>query len=392
MSELPTAAAAPQPPPELEAWFLPELKVPELPGVRIEPLERRHEGALNDLFNQVFQKNRGMREFAWKYWDNPDGPGAGAVAVDENGGQVSAAYIIIPHVFWVNGAEGITFQVAETAVHPNARSGGRLIRAVFPAAFQIGRERGGILGYGGQSNEDAIKVGTRWFGYRILFALQPWEKRLSLAPALRTRAGAAGHTLGRAADLLLRSTGGARRSGFRGEFEPCTEFGPAFDELWLRLRARYPVALRRNAAYLNWRFARNPFGRHRALLAHAGKDPVGFVVWRTWEQDGIRRATVLDLLDGRDPEIAGALLEAAAREAAKDGCEFLFFSAMPASAAEAALPKLSGYKPSEREPVDRILAAPPRWLRWNASVIAQMLTLVDAKNWYYTQGDSDFRD
>lgn len=379
-------------PEELKAWYLPELRAPGIAGARAEVLERRHSPAVNALFNLVFQRNRALADLDWKYWDNPDGPAAGTVVVSESDGRVLAVYVILPHVFQVNGADALCLQVAETAVHPAVRSGGHMIRAAFAAAVQVGRDRGCVLGYGGQTNDEAVKIGTRWFGYCVLFTLQPWERRLSLAPALRARAGSAGHALGRAADRLLRPLTSAWRLGFSGVIEPREGFGPEFDAAWERLRGRHAALLRRNSAYLTWRYARCPVGRHRALLARDPKGPAAFIVWRVWEHDGVRRATVLDILDGRDPAVAAALLRSAASEARSDGCEFLFFSVMPDGPQEQALRRLSGFKPSSREPRDRVMAAPPRQARLTAQVIEQMMTLRDPANWHYTQGDSDFRD
>ncbi len=377
-------------PPEDLRGLVPMPKITPLPqGVSLVPVEREHSEALNALFNRVFGQERPLAHFLWKFWENPAGPPVGLVALADDDGRVLAANLGLRKRFSIQGRESGGVLICESASDPDYPSGGRLYRnATIATGFWSG-ECNLPISFGGQSTDEAIRIGERWFGYRVLFSLQPWRLRLSLGPALRRRFGAAGAWAARALDPVLRSR--LRRPGavevlagpFTGEFD-------AFFE---RVRGRYPVLAWRDRATLSWRYARCPVGRHRTLVLRRGGRMEGYLIYRDWVRDGVRLATVLDLLDGRDSEAAEALLCAAARDAAEQGCAFLEFCPMPGSTAEEGLRRIPGAAPVENERPDHIIVTPlPRCTEPEPWYWEVERVIVRAENWYYTQGDCDYRD
>jgi GNAT superfamily N-acetyltransferase len=73
-------------------------------------------------------------------------------------------------------------------------------------------------------------------------------------------------------------------------------FSAAADEVWRDCARHYPVLVRRDRTYLNWRFAEDPFHRYRLFEVCRGAYPVGVAVLRVGEWGGIAAGFVVDYL------------------------------------------------------------------------------------------------
>ena len=93
--------------------------------------------------------------------------------------------------------------------------------------------------------------------------------------------------------------------------EPLSSFGPEFDELWESARASYAMCVRRDAAYLTWKYARCP---HREYALHAARREgrlAGFAVSRHQDYRGLRLGWIVDVFaDADDHDAKDALLGA----------------------------------------------------------------------------------
>lgn len=371
--------------------YLPHCPWPEdRGGVAYRPIDEEHAWAYNRLYNKVFEQRRPLEHCLWKFWQAPAGPPVGFVALEQDTSRVLCANPAIRKDLRIQGEDKQAILVCESATDPEARGGGRLYFHTTLGTGRLGADMRGVMAYGGRSTDEAIKIGWRWFRYRVPFELQVWEKRLSLKPALRSRFGALGSAIAAPLDRLRPAKSPTQRSGF--EFQIGTEFGPEFDEMWERYRDLYPLVLRRDQAVLHWRYQQCPVYRHQFLLARRQGEAVGYLVWRNWIRDGVALATVMDLWDGRDPKIAAFLLTSLESVASDQGCEFLQFAVMPESAGEAALQQIPGFEPSDREPPDRIITTPLPILDPSDREYERMRLVIDGRNWYYTPGDCDFLD
>jgi GNAT superfamily N-acetyltransferase len=80
-------------------------------------------------------------------------------------------------------------------------------------------------------------------------------------------------------------------------------FSAAADAVWESCAPHYPVLVRRDRAYLNWRFAEDPFHRYRLFEVRRGPDPIGVAVLRAGEWGGVPAGFVVDwLCQPRDAE------------------------------------------------------------------------------------------
>jgi hypothetical protein len=87
-------------------------------------------------------------------------------------------------------------------------------------------------------------------------------------------------------------------------------FSASADEVWRGCARYYPVLVRRDRAYLNWRFADDPFHRYRLFEVRRGACPIGTAVLRVGEWGGVPAGFVVDYLCApRDAEalFAGCL-------------------------------------------------------------------------------------
>jgi hypothetical protein len=73
-------------------------------------------------------------------------------------------------------------------------------------------------------------------------------------------------------------------------------FSAAADEVWSTSASHYPVLVRRDRAYLNWRFADDPFHRYRLFEVRRVADAVGIAVLRVGEWGGVPAGFVVDYL------------------------------------------------------------------------------------------------
>ena len=350
---------------------------------------------VNELFNRVFQQDRPVSHYRWKAWGSPAGPPFSAHAVSRETGRAVASMTGVRRRFQVAGRRADAVMICETCSDPDERRGGHVYRKTFKGGAARATDSGqAYWAYGGQSTDQAIAVGARWFGYVHVFTLEPLEVRLSLEPALERRFGGPGRAVGR----MLRGTLAALLRPRRRDYvlHEVEGYGAEFDFLWERYRDRYQVVHFRDAAELQWRYADNPRWQHRTLVAWCDGEPCGYVIWREWEPDsGTPVATVMDLWTGGDPELIAALLDGVVRAALERGCAFLRFAAMPDSVEFRVLVHHFGARVQESEQPDRVLVGPtqgsdPETLPEEAFEIFR--TVLSPAGWYYTQGDCDLRD
>ena len=355
--------------------------------------------AINDLFNRAFGQERSLAHYLWKYWECPAGEPFGILAREVESGRYLSTSTGVRKQVWVNQQEVPGMLMCETSSDPDARGGGRLFKSVMQGfGVAVNDDQGIIWSFGGQSSDEAIKIGKRWFGFRVAVELLPWEFRLSTRGFLQRKLGplrGLAGVISKLADPLMRLRWHQAKSSLR--FEELERFGPEFDELWERYRDRYRVVFWRDAKTLNWRYVDIPGEyRHRILAARDSQGLLqGYVVWREWSDGNHQLATVLDLWSGGEIDVIEALLDQARRHSAKSGCAFLRFAVKEGSAEEQAFQRFPQARISPNDRIDRVICTPmPGSTPHEQSDEAYRVleAVVDGSNWFYTQGDCDFLD
>jgi GNAT superfamily N-acetyltransferase len=98
----------------------------------------------------------------------------------------------------------------------------------------------------------------------------------------------------------------ARTRPLHGEVRPIRQFGEGFTTLWDRISGRFGLAVRRDAAYLNWKYIQAPHVRYSVAALERQGVPAGYVVYRHVHEPRSRVTLLVDFL--ADPDDSAGLL------------------------------------------------------------------------------------
>jgi hypothetical protein len=213
----------------------------------------------------------------------------------------------------------------------------------------------------------------------LVFVLNAANAVAGKVPAAVGPVAGAGLGLGQ----TLRWWRGRLRSAATFTTEPVARFGPSHDELWTEVRAEYPVAVVRDASYLNWKYVEQPGQDFTRLEIRCDGKLTGVVVLSTVEPDGVyrtRRASVNEIVvnPNADRDVWAAL-EAARSQARDRGADLLLFDVINPALVQRAL----AFGFVRRAPTRVLLIATGE----PATPLEQLA--LDGANWLITRGDSD---
>jgi hypothetical protein len=98
----------------------------------------------------------------------------------------------------------------------------------------------------------------------------------------------------------------ARSRPLQGEVRSIRHFDEGFTRLWDRLAARFRFAVRRDAAYLNWKYILAPHVRYTIAALMQEDEPSGYAVYRHVQEPRGRVTLLVDFL--ADPEDTAGFL------------------------------------------------------------------------------------
>lgn len=171
----------------------------------------------------------------------------------------------------------------------------------------------------------------------------------------------------------------ARNRPLRAEVRLLQRFDESFTELWETLAPRFDFAVRRDAAYLNWKYAAAPHVRYSIAALRRNDRHVGYAVYRHVHEPRGRVTLLVDFLTDPDDEAGfGTLLGWVDREARRADSDKIRAFAMHASFRRVL--KKSGYfqVKSTMEFVAKVNA-----------VELPAAFYEDTSRWHVTLGDSD---
>ena len=88
----------------------------------------------------------------------------------------------------------------------------------------------------------------------------------------------------------------SRTQPLKEEVEVVRRFDARVDRLWERLAARFALAVRRDARYLNWKYVEPPHVRYTIALLRRGDEVEGYVVYRHLREPQGRVTQIVDLM------------------------------------------------------------------------------------------------
>lgn len=221
------------------------------------------------LFNACFKKHLGAEALRWRYDQSPHGRSVSLV-MRTPAGEAISGYASSPRLALVHGDEDTLAPVGQTGdvmTHPEWRKRGlfsTLDRAVMAESARLGWP----VGFGLPNRRSAhifLELGWKRVG-----TVRPWTYYFGAgapARALRRREGRLREALLPLARLACRSrrAGLRRRAGAELVTRPLERFPAEVIELSRRMEPRYPLMVRRDAAYLNWRFVDTSARLHRSV-------------------------------------------------------------------------------------------------------------------------------
>lgn len=241
-----------------------------------------------------------LRFFHWQYEQNPAGRALIGMAQDRESGEVVGQFWLLPMRVQVLDQICMGSVIVNGLVHPSYRRQG-IVSNLGKSVYANCPRRGIDFTYSMPSpasyHVDTIVLKNRELG-QIPLLIRPLDWGALVAyrfgqkwPEHLARAGQ------RVFARLSERRGLARhRAGHSLRIDEVTRFDSTFDAFWAKVRQKYPVAVVRDAAWLNWRYKDVPTRDYRALAAYDGQSLVGYAVTRCSTFEGVRTGLIVDLL------------------------------------------------------------------------------------------------
>jgi hypothetical protein len=339
---------------------------------------------INKLFNEIFNKNRSMEEWSWKFRKNPFHD-INLTVVAEYQGEIIGQYPLLPLLFKYDKTVLKCTTAIDNFIHPSFRGGMKGVqRKMYEYHEEICRKEGMSFGFGFPNREHYI-FGKRVLKYRDLGQIRVFFRRLNWNLAVKRRFPWIPNSLlkviqfisGLGFKLLIHSKGRNNPKGIR----ICEDdsFDERFDAFWDRVKEKYKIIGVRNQEYLNWR-CRKPGADYEVIIAEKGKELNGYIVIEVRRETGEVKGHIVDLLaiDGADSVlIREALLRFISKKA-----DFVLCWMLPHTAAYASLLEFVFIEKSDFPPLNVVYTI------YDNEVIDDAF-LKDQKNWYLTMADSD---
>jgi hypothetical protein len=77
-------------------------------------------------------------------------------------------------------------------------------------------------------------------------------------------------------------------------------FDRSFDAFWEKVQGDYPVIVKADAPYLQWKFFERPDLTYTVFKTSRGNELAGYIVLRSDERAGVKTGFIVDILAGRD--------------------------------------------------------------------------------------------
>lgn len=277
-------------------------------SLSIEPRRAQDGDELLRLYREVFGEDLAegsRRRWQWQYLENPvRGSNGPVIWIAREGDAVLGQYASMPVRLHWGGREVSSSWGMDVFLRPQARGKG-----IGAKLFTTWSEHVEVaLGLGLTPSSYGL---FKKLGYHDVGPVPFYQKVLDPAAVARRRLGTGLGAL--AAPLLglgLRLVAPERHRDASGvEVREVAGFSAEYDALWDRTASSYAMCVRRDAAYLDWKYVRCPHQRYTLLEARRDGLLSGFAVSRHQDYRGLRLGWIVDLFAGAgDQAIRDALL------------------------------------------------------------------------------------
>lgn len=255
----------------------------------------------------VFGITRTPEYWQWKYRANPAGNDVTWLAEDTETHCIVGMNGLVPFRFGVYGEQVVAYQSLDIAVLKEYRRHLVHLEIAMRGMEQMSQNSGGCAFLFAFGEPVTIKVSTALMGFVPVAPTPRVVKLLSLRPCVPPR----WRGMARLADPVLRlvARGRAAPPPPGATIRPVPRFDERYDHFWAEQAPRYPLAVWRDSAYLNWRYLDVPEEGYEAYSMGRQGEVLGFSVLRRALVDGRARGRILELAAAEDdPVITRALL------------------------------------------------------------------------------------
>ncbi len=339
---------------------------------------------INKLFNEIFNKNRSMEEWYWKFKKNPLHD-INLMVVAEHQGEIIGQYPLLPLLFKYDDMVVKCATAVDNFIHPSFRGGIKGVQSkMYDYHKEICRKEGMSFAFGFPTREHYI-FGKRILKYSDLGQIRVLFRRLNWNLSVKVR-------FPWVPDSLLKIIRSISSKGFKiliqlryhkdlkdmRVFE-VDSFDERFDAFWDRVKEKHKVIGMRNRKYLNWRY-KKPGADYKFIVAEKGKELNGYIVIEVRRESGEIKGHIVDILaiDGAD----SALIKEALLRFISMKVDFVLCWILHHTGAYALLREFGFIEKSEFPSINVVYTI------YDNEVIDEAF-LKDQKGWYLTMADSD---
>ncbi len=353
-------------------------------SVRVTACGPADRAAQARLFNHCFKKKLDERALAWRYDENPLGRAVSFMSRATDGEGVSG-YACSPRLavpFGDASARAIVGETGDVMTHPEWRKKG-LFSALDRAAMVETARLGWPMVFG-LPNRRSAHIFLE-LGWENVGTLRSWTFVLESGAAARRERAAEGRL--RALLVPLGAWRGRRaRARLARASGPLTtreidRFPESVGALSAAVEARFAWMVRRDAAYLDWRFTKSPSRLHRCIGAFDARGELAGYAVVQLPRGGDAAGYLVDVL-GRDDAAVSAAIASGLNRLEQAGAVVVRATAIDGSWWSATLASAGFLPPRPENHLIVIL-----YVHDAAHPVAKAAR--DAKRWYLTDGDRD---
>ena len=276
---------------------------------RYKPDDRR---AVEALYRRVFGHDAAeasRHRWDWQYRRNPNNPGhEPEIWIAREGPAIVGQYATMPVKLSLKGSEVLGSWGMDVMVAPERQRQG-LGEVLFRT---WDRNVGASLGLGLSDSSYRLFQKLNWPDVGPVPCLvKPLTRRAFRRPTWPVPINRLVSALTLPIVLIV-----ARTRPLRAEVRLIQRFDDSFTALWDELAPKFDLAVRRDAAYLNWKYVSAPHVRYSIAVLRRDNRNIGYAVYRHLYEPRGRVTLIVDFLaDPDDEDALGTLLQWIDREA-----------------------------------------------------------------------------
>ncbi|WP_277679955.1 GNAT family N-acetyltransferase [Gracilibacillus dipsosauri] len=264
---------------------------------------------IQQLYTKVFHKERSNEMWKWKFLNHPTNVNPFILVFEEEGKILGHISLWVANAY-INGEQSYIGLRIDTMVDPDARGKG-IYRKLNESLLEEAKEHGIMFLYGfpAEKAKEILLATTNGIHVtdvtRYMMVVNPQPLGEAILPFLK---------------LFRFMTGVMKRKikpvklphGF--QIEKVTHCNKQFDQLASDLKSFRPIMLKRDAAYLNWRYFEHPEKEYEILVLKKDGALKGYIVVKKEEQTfrnkKINAGFIVDMLAYDEQELWNLLMKA----------------------------------------------------------------------------------